>query len=379
MTKKSSAPLGIFKFNKVIIPILIGLGVGFYMIAREYSKNISLFGDLAKMFSTYTIVCLLLAVLFECGREITYMIRIRMLSDNKLSWKQAFHIIMLWEFSSTVTPTSVGGSAVALFILPLEGLGAGRSTAMVMVATLLDELFYIIVTPIMIFVCGIQMSFATKFKFSLFDMKISEVQVFTIGYSFIVLLTLFILIAIFFYPQKFKSLLYRLGTKKIFNRWQKKFNKMGDDIFISAKEFKHKSLLFWIKVYATTVVSWSCRFLVLNCILMAFNPDVINHSIIYVRQLVMWIILCVSPTPGSSGVAEFAFPLFLNGFLNEGFEGILALLWRLFTYYPYIIVGLVVLPFFTKRIHERKQKVRDTKHTNNTTKNYNIFSKKHNL
>ena len=362
-------PLGIFRFNKIIVPVFIGLGVGFYMIAREYSKNSALFSDLAGMFSSYSVMCLILAVMFECGREITYMIRIRMLSDGRLSWKQAFHIIMLWEFSSTVTPTSVGGSAVALFILPLEGLGAGRSTAMVMIATLLDELFYIIITPVMVFVCGYSASFATKFKFSVFGLRISETHVFVIGYSFMVLLTLFILTAIFFYPHKFKDFIYRLGSKKLFIRWKHKFFKMGDDVLTSSQEFKHKSFLYWVKVYLITVASWSCRFLVLNCILAAFGTNTFgiapviaktgdflyNNAVIYVRQLVMWIVLCVSPTPGSSGVAEFAFPLFLNGFLKEGFEGILALLWRLFTYYPYIIAGLIVLPVFTQRVAKRKK------------------------
>lgn len=361
MAKQDSNPLGVFRFNKIIIPILIGLGVGFYMIAREYNKNSSLFSDLASLFTSYTIFCLLLALLFECGRELTYMIRIRMLSGNRLSWKQAFHIIMLWEFSSTVTPTSVGGSAVALFILPLSGLSAGRSTAMVLIATLLDELFYIIITPIMVLVCGLSMSFATKFKFSVFGMRISETLVFIIGYTFMVLLTLIILTAIFFYPKGFKNFIYNLGSKRLFRRWQHKFNKMGDDVLTAAEEFKHKSFFYWLKVYGVTVASWSCRFLVLNCILAAFSPQITNHAVIYVRQLVMWIVLCISPTPGSSGVAEFAFPLFLNGFLKEGFEGVLALLWRLFTYYPYIIVGLIVLPIFTRQVHLRQKQKKQEK------------------
>ncbi|MBQ7984441.1 MAG: flippase-like domain-containing protein [Bacteroidales bacterium] len=363
MSEPSRNPLGIFRFNKIIIPIVIGLGVGLFMVSREYSRNSSLFSELGAMFSVSSVLCLLLAVMFECGREITYMVRIRMLSDNKLSWKQAFHIIMLWEFSSTVTPTSVGGSAVALFILPLSGLSAGRSTAMVLTATLLDELFYIIVTPIMVFVCGFSMSFATKFKFSFLSMKISETHVFFIGYGFMVLLTLIILSAIFFYPAKFKNFICRLGHKKLFRRWEHKFVKMGDDVLTSAHEFKNKPFVYWVKVYLVTVASWSCRFLVLNCILAAFNPAITNHAVIYVRQLVMWIVLCISPTPGSSGVAEFAFPLFLNGFLTEGFEGVLALLWRLFTYYPYIIIGLIVLPVFTRQVHERKmQNKSDIKH-----------------
>lgn len=364
MTNKSTRnTLGIFSFTKIIIPILLGLSVGFFMIAREYSKNSTLFSDIANIFDTYAISCLLLGVLFEIGREITYMLRLRILSDKKLSWKQCFQIIMLWEFSSTVTPTSVGGSAVALFIIPLEGIGVGRSTAIVMIATLMDELFYIIIAPITILFAGYDAAFATDFKFNVLGAKISEIQVFFIGYSFMMLITLVILIALIFYPKKFKNFLYSLGEKKLLKRFQSKLRKTGDDVVVSAKEYKNKNFFFWLKTYLVTVASWSCRFLVLNCILAAFNPEINNQLLIYVRQLVMWIVLCISPTPGSSGVAEFAFPLFLNGFLPKGMEGVLALLWRLFTYYPYIIIGIVVLPIFTNRIAARKRKIKQTKNS----------------
>lgn len=358
MSKPTQNPLGIFKISKVIVPILIGLGVGCFMIAKEYQKNSDLFSNLASLFNTYTISCLILALMFELGREITYMVRIRILSDNKLSWKQAFQIIMLWEFSSTVTPTSVGGSAVALFIIPLEGIGVGRSTAIVMLATLMDELFYIIVTPIVIMIVGYDIAFATKFKFSVFGLKVSEFNVFLIGYCFMMLLTVVILVAIFFYPKKFRRFIYGLSEKNFLSRWKYKLQKTGDDVLTSSEEFKQKRFPYWLKVYLVTVASWSCRFLVLNCILAAFNPNLSGQLVIYVRQLIMWIVLCISPTPGSSGVAEFAFPLFLNGFLPPSIEPILALLWRLFTYYPYILVGLIVLPFFTRRIAKRKKSLK---------------------
>ena len=32
-----------------------------------------------------------------------------------------------------------------------------------------------------------------------------------------------------------------------------------------------------------------------------------EHMLIYARQLVMWVIMLISPTPGSAGIAEFAF------------------------------------------------------------------------
>lgn len=328
------------------------------MIAKEYGKNSALFSDIASLFGTYSFVCIFIAILFECNREFMYMLRLRLLSDKKLSWKKCFQIIMLWEFSSTVTPTSIGGSAVALFIIPLEGMGAGRSTAIVMLATLMDELFYIIITPLVILLIGSNIAFATSFRFSILGINFSETNVFIIGYSFMVLLTLFILLAVFVWPRRFGNLLKRMGKKKIFNRWEHKFVKLSEDILVSSKEFKDKKFIYWLKVYGATVFSWSSRFLVLNFVLMAFNTNISgvwDNLVIYCRQLVMWIVLCISPTPGSSGVAEFAFPLFLKEFLPEGLHGVLALLWRLFTYYPYIIVGLLVLPYFTRRVIKQKQ------------------------
>jgi len=72
----------------------------------------------------------------------------------------------------------------------------------------------------------------------------------------------------------------------------------------------------------------------------------------------MWIILLISPTPGSSGVAEFAFPIFLGEFLPIGTSTTLSVLWRTYTYYPYIVLGLIVLPIWTSRIIKRKRERR---------------------
>ena len=75
----------------------------------------------------------------------------------------------------------------------------------------------------------------------------------------------------------------------------------------------------------------------------------------------MWIILCISPTPGSSGIAEFAFPLFIGDFMREGTHAAIALIWRGFTYYPYIILGLLVLPYWTKRVFSKSKENKSKK------------------
>jgi uncharacterized protein (TIRG00374 family) len=59
----------------------------------------------------------------------------------------------------------------------------------------------------------------------------------------------------------------------------------------------------------------------------------------------MWIVLLVSPTPGGSGVAEYMFDKFLGEFIPfAGFAIALALLWRLISYYLYLIIGVILVP-----------------------------------
>ena len=74
----------------------------------------------------------MLAVLFMFGRDIGYIIRIRVLSGGELSWLQAFRVIMLWEFTSAITPSAVGGTSVAIIYVHKEGISVGRSSAIVM-------------------------------------------------------------------------------------------------------------------------------------------------------------------------------------------------------------------------------------------------------
>ncbi len=80
--------------------------------------------------------------------------------------------------------------------------------------------------------------------------------------------------------------------------------------------------------------------------------NLFDHLLIYSRQLTMWIILLVSPTPGGSGVAEFIFSDFLGDLIpNIVWAVPLALLWRLLTYYPpYLFIGAFLIPRWVKRV-----------------------------
>jgi len=294
---------------------------------------------------------LLLAVLLEAIRDIAYMYRIRLLTDNKISWRHSFQTIMLWEFASALTPSVVGGSAVALYIVNKEINNTGKATAIVMITALLDEMFYIVMVPMMFLFVGFNELFInTEFKLFSFG-NFPTKTIFVIGYGFILLLTSIITFAIFFKPHVFKNLLEKLFGIKLLRRWKKKAVKTGEEIVITSQEMRGKSLGFWAKAFGSTLFSWTARFLVINAlILVLVNGG--NHFLIYARQLVMWVILLISPTPGGSGVAEFMLPKFLGEFMN-GFGNEIALGWRLLSYYSYLIIGSMVLPLWLRRVYRR--------------------------
>ena len=345
--------LKFFQLKRIMIPLLLGLGVASVLLIKDFNKD----AFLAIHWTGYTFLWLFIALCLQAIRDLAYMYRLRVLTDRQISWRHSFDVVMLWEFASSITPSIVGGSAIALFIVNKEGISMGRTTAIVMITAMLDELFYITMVPIVILVIGIDNLFIGDAGFL---MNLGGKQAFIFGYIFILILTLLITLAVFIGPNWFKKFLVGLASLPFLRRWKNKAVQTGDDIITTSKEMKGKSFMFWTKAFGATVFSWSARFWVVNALIMAFrtSPDQFTYIgdqfLIYGRQLVMWVILLVSPTPGGSGVAEYAFPIFLGEFIPMGLETALGLLWRLFSYYPYLFIGFIILPFWIRRVYIKK-------------------------
>lgn len=290
----------------------------------------------------------LIALMMVVIRDLGYIYRIRILTDKFLNWRKGFDVIMLWESASALTPSVVGGSGVAIFILNREGINLGRSTAIVFVTAMMDEIFYILMVPMVFMIVGSDALFPGQWGGSSFGIQSIHV-LFWVGYSFILLLTLAIVLSIFWLPYTFKRFLMRIFSTKLLRRWLKKVIKLGDEIIISSAELRGKPISFWSKAFFATCVSWTARFFTLNFIILIFLEG-IDHFVVYGRQLVMWVIMLISPTPGSSGVAEIALSAFFShDIIPIAYIAVIAILWRMLTYFPYLFIGAALLPKWLKR------------------------------
>ena len=342
--------LKLFSPLRIGLTIFIGLAVASYLVYKEYDPKI--FENLS--WSWTATLWIAVAVLMIAIRDFAYMVRIRILTDNKISWRNSFDTIMLWEFASAITPSVVGGSGVAIYIVNKEGVRLGRSTAVVLSSAFLDELFYILMVPTIIAAVGISNLFPEGMDKEIFGVLWGTKDLFILGYCFILFLTSFICYAIFFQPRGFKWFLLKVFNLPFLRKWRIQASETGDEIMVTSKELRYKPFSFWIKAFAATFASWTARFWVVNFIILAFTA-VDSHLLIYARQLVMWVILLISPTPGGTGVAEFAFSGFLSLFIPFGLAGTLAFIWRLISYYPYLFIGAIILPRWIKRTHSAKK------------------------
>ena len=85
-------------------------------------------------------------------------------------------------------------------------------------------------------------------------------------------------------------------------------------------------------------------------LVVGFVPISLNeHLTLLSRHLIMWLVMLVSPTPGSAGTAEYIFPAFFEDFLGE-YTFVASLIWRLISFYPYLIIGALILPGWIKKL-----------------------------
>jgi len=293
-----------------------------------------------------TFFWLSMAVLMMVGRDFFYMLRIRILTKNQLSWYRSMITILLWEFASALSPGVVGGAAVAMFILNKEKIEIGRATAIVVITTFLDNLFYILLLPILLIFLQYDLLFQTK--------SVGESSLYVLfwtGYSIMLLICLLIFIALFFQPRIVVKLVELLFSLPFIKKWKSNALKTASSIELAANELKHERKGFWIKSFLATCGSWLSRYFVVNCIIAAFLPiSITKHIFILAKQLVMWLFLLVSPTPGASGIAEYAFSELLVDLSSSALLlAALAIIWRLISYFPYLFIGVMILPKWIKK------------------------------
>ncbi len=352
-TDEQQEVLKSIRLSRIIIPVLLGIAVVVYLVWQQFDPE-----EFAKIeWTSHLTFWFFMSVLLLMVRHLAYAIRLRILSDGLFSWKKCIELIFIWEFSSAVSPTSVGGSAVALFVLSQEKLSAAKTTTIVVYSAVLDTIFFISTLPIL---------------FLLFGPNIIRPNLNSIsdlggwGVTFIgAYIFMGIYGSIFYYgllinPNQIKRILVWFTKFGFLKRFKEQAIELGEDIKLTSKEIWRKKWYFHIGAFLATATAWSCRFLLLNCLIIAFVPststDFFTQASLYSRLETMFVIMAFSPTPGGAGFAEIVFNGFLSDYVPSGISIIIATIWRGLTYYLYLFVGVIIIPNWIRGLLNTRKK-----------------------
>ncbi|MDA0728287.1 MAG: lysylphosphatidylglycerol synthase transmembrane domain-containing protein [Bacteroidetes bacterium] len=290
-------------------------------------------------------------------RDVGYMVRLGVLTQGHLGKKRTASSILLWELASALTPSVVGGSAVAAFILHRNGLTWGRSLATVMATAMLDEMFFILAVLGVALVAGTGAFLPQAAPW----IEGSLGAVFAGGCGFMLGLAVFLACALLLNPRGVNQTLLGLSSRKVLMRWKDRIASLANDLLEASRSLRSMPTLSWGLASLATVASWTARFATLHVLLLAVVEPLVDamggqaaeglsHAAVWARQLAMWTVLMISPTPGSAGLAEFALPAFMQDLmpcvLAPAAWTAIVLLWRWLTYHIYLLVGAVLMPFW---------------------------------
>jgi glycosyltransferase 2 family protein len=147
-----------------------------------------------------------------------------------------------------------------------------------------------------------------------------------------------------------------VASLPLLRKWKYKAIQQGNEIVMASQLLRGKDTAYWLKISLSTVFIWSARYIMLNCLIAAYRDiNLYEHLVVFGKNLVLWITMLFSPTPGSSGTAEYFFPKFFGPVLGQ-YTAAATLFWRMMSYYPYLIIGAIILPRWIRRVFFKKGK-----------------------
>ena len=333
--------------SKIILPIILGIGVVVWIMIHQFDVT-----EFKKInFSFHTFFWVSMAAFMYMLRHLFYSFRLRIITDYAFSWLKAIQLIVIWEFSTAVSPTSIGGAGVAIFLLSKEKLSGAKTISVVLYSMVIDTIFFVSALIFLYLIIGPVMIRPGMVSYKDID-----------GYGITFMTVVLLMItygSVFFYglfvnPRAIKRFLIILSRFKLLKRFRSSLRTTAYDVMTTSAEIKNKPFRFHLSAFLCTMGAWTVRFLAINCLIIAFVPGFtstfIDHSTIFARAMAMHSIEAFSPTPGAAGVVEFLFGGFFSDYVPLGISAFIVIIWRLFGYYSYLIAGVIVIPIWFKSL-----------------------------
>jgi glycosyltransferase 2 family protein len=266
--------------------------------------------------------------------------KFRILSDRTLSWPSAFRVVITWDFASAITPSTIGGGPVAVYAMTREHLPLGKSGAIMLYGVLLDQLFYVMIIPILV-VLGVY-----------YEVIPDEVGWLGSGAMFLIYLILLAYAFILSYgllvnPRSLRNLVGWCTKWPFLRSRRRKLIVETASLVSFSDQIRKKPSGFLLKAFMVSTLGWLARISLASIVVLSFLPaDVL---LTFLRSFAMTFAGLLVPTPGGSGGAEALFLVFQGPLIfRPVFIGVAIFMWRLYTYYLSLGLGVFVMTWYMK-------------------------------
>ena len=350
-TKKSQK-----KLRKILLVLLfVGLNIG-VIIATAVSEfgNSQNAAKLSEVKINWwllipAVLCFLVAITAEIAK---YALMIRKMSSKENfaktnGWRLARRTVLLGRYYDNITPAAVGGQPFQIYYMRKNsGLSAGSSTSIPMFGMISLQIAFILIALICFLLGGVTGDHPAL------------VVTAWIGLAFYAFWPIMVA-GISFFPKPttalIKWLVKVLAKIKIIKNREAALAKTETEVKEYAKSVKTilKTRGLFLQTIVLSLIFNSFIAFIPFFVLTAFGGDVSFWSCFGTTIAVMSAVYFI-PTPGNSGAAEGTFFLVFSA-LSSGYVFWAMLIWRFFSYYIYIIVGLIL--YFLMHLEKRKREI----------------------
>ncbi|MBR2993902.1 flippase-like domain-containing protein [Candidatus Saccharibacteria bacterium] len=352
MSAKKLSP----EWRKILLAVLfIALNVGVIAVtATSEFGNSSNAAKLSEIKINWwlllpAVLCFLVAITAEISK---YALMIKRMSSaknfkEKNGWKLARRTVLLGRYYDNITPAAVGGQPFQIYYMRKNsGLPSGASTSIPMFGMISLQVAFIIIALICFLFGGVAGDYPALIVTA------------WIGLAFYAFWPIMVA-GVSFFPKPttafIKWIVKVLAKIKIVKNREKALKKVENEVkeyADSVKMILKTKGLFWQTILLSLIFNLfiaAIPFFVLT----AFGGDVNFWSCLGTTIAVMSAVYFV-PTPGNAGAAEGTFFVVFSA-LSSGYVFWAMLVWRFFSYYIYIIIGLVL--YFLSYLEKRRKGV----------------------
>lgn len=281
----------------------------------------------------------LFIALFVVGLRIWFLsAKIRYLSESRLSWPATFRVVLCWEFTSSVTPSTIGGGPMATYVMTREKLSLGQSSAIVIYGIMLDQLLLIFAIP-MLFGIGLYFSVIPEGAGLAGHGLMFLIYLLLLGYAG------FLTYGVFRNPYILKRTVNFVFSLPFLRRYRYKIAREAEGLESYSHELRKKPRSFLLRAFGLSVMAWLAKVWLPGIVVLSFVPADVLLS--FLRGVAMTLAGMFMPTPGGSGGLEGLYALFMGSLMERReFLGIAVFMWRLISFYVVVGAGLMAMSWY---------------------------------